>query len=117
MGLSLRQVSEAEWEAWAARSVHLVQEKKTEAVEDIEVEPARGEDTTASEQGEQSEADVERTPAAEREEEIVTAQISGLREGATFGGDPVEEELPDRQPVGQSVPVSEGFWSSFVEER
>jgi len=30
MGLSLRQVSEAEWEAWAAESRHLAQEKRVE---------------------------------------------------------------------------------------
>ena len=75
MGLSLRQVSEAEWEAWAARSERLAQEKGAEAAEDIETDAAElaGEDTTALGQGEQSETSVEHTPAVESEETIRAA--------------------------------------------
>ena len=40
MGLNLRQVSEAEWEAWVAKSKHLAQEKRTEAGEDLETDTA-----------------------------------------------------------------------------
>jgi small subunit ribosomal protein S1 len=48
MGLSLRQVSEAEWEAWAARSERLAQEKRAEADKDIEADAAElaGEDAS-----------------------------------------------------------------------
>jgi small subunit ribosomal protein S1 len=107
MGLSLRQVSEAEWEAWVARSQHLAQEKRAGAVEDIENDAAglAEEDTTASGQGEQSETGVEHTPAAEPEEEIVAAQISKLGEEVTSAGDPVEEEGSARRTVcGRACP-------------
>ena len=48
MGLSLRQLSEAEWEAWMARSAHLAQEKRAEAAEDEETDTAEpaGEDAS-----------------------------------------------------------------------
>ncbi len=118
MGLSLRQVSEAEWEAWVARSERLAQEKGAEAAEDIEtdeIEPA-GEDTTASGQGEQSEASVDHTPTAEPGEEIAAAQIGESREDDTSASDYVEEEPPGEQSVEESALVSEGFWASFVEE-
>jgi small subunit ribosomal protein S1 len=118
MGLSLRRVSEAEWEEWAARSEHLAQEKGAEAVKDIENDVAvlAGEDTTASGQGEQSETGVEHTSAAEPEVEIAAAQISESGEDATSAGDPVEEELPGGQFVEEPTPVGEGFWASFVAE-
>jgi small subunit ribosomal protein S1 len=118
MGLSLREVSEAEWEDWVARSEHLAQEKRAEVTEDIEtdeVEPAR-EDTTASGQGEHSEASVEHTPAAEPEEEIAAAQIGASGEDAASAGGPAEEELSGEQFVEEPTPVSEGFWASFVAE-
>jgi small subunit ribosomal protein S1 len=118
MGLSLRQVSEAEWEAWAARSERLAQEKGAEAAEDIEtdeIEPAE-EDMTAPGQGEQSEASVDHTPTAEPGEEIAAAQIGESREDTTFASDNVEEEPPGEQFVEEPVPVSEGLWASFVEE-
>ncbi len=78
MGLSLRQVSEAEWEAWVARSEHLVQEERAEAAKDVEADTAEpsGEDVSES----------------------------------------VEEELPGGQLVEWPAPVSEGLWTSFVEE-
>jgi small subunit ribosomal protein S1 len=118
MGLSLRQVSEAEWEAWVARSEHLAREKRVEVEENIATDEAElaGEDTTASGQGEQSEASVEHTPVTEPEEEIAAAQISESGEDATSASDPVEEELPGGQFVEEPVPVNEGFWASFVEE-
>jgi len=118
MGLSLRQVSEAEWEAWVARSERLTQEKGAEAAEDIEtdeIEPA-GEDTTASGQGEQSEAGVGHIPTAEPEEEIAAAQISESGGDATSAGGSVEEDMPGEQFVEEPAPVGEGFWASFVEE-
>jgi len=49
MGLSLRQVSEAEWEAWVARSEHLAQqEQRAEAVEDVRTDTSElaGEDAS-----------------------------------------------------------------------
>jgi small subunit ribosomal protein S1 len=118
MGLSLRQVSEAEWEAWVARSECLAQEKGAEAAENIEtdeIKPA-GEDMTASGEGEQSEAGVGHPPAAEPEEEIAAVQISQAGEDATSASEPVEEELPGRQFVEEPAPVGEAFWVSFVEE-
>jgi small subunit ribosomal protein S1 len=118
MGLSLRQVSEAEWEAWVARSERPVQEKRSEAAEDIEtdeIEPA-GEDATASGQGEQSEASIDHTSTAEPKEEMAAAQIGESRENATSASDHVEEESPGEQSVEESALVSEGFWASFVEE-
>jgi small subunit ribosomal protein S1 len=118
MGLSLRQVSEAEWEAWAARSERLAQEKRAEADKDIEADVAglAGENATASGQGEQSEAGVEHIPAAGLEEEVATAQIGESGEDAASAGEPVEEQLPGGQSVEEPVPVSEGFWVTFVEE-
>jgi small subunit ribosomal protein S1 len=118
MGLSLRQVSEAEWEAWVARSERLAQEKGAEAAEDIETDAAElaGKEMTASGQGEQSEAGVGHTPAAEPEEEIAAVQISETGEGATSAGDHAEDELPGGQSVGEPAPLSVGFWASFVEE-
>ena len=118
MGLSLRQVSEAEWEAWAARSERLAQEKEAEADEDVEADAAElaGEDTTASEQGEHSEAGVEHTPATQPEQETVAAEIGKSGEEATSAGDHVEEDLPGRQFVEEPAPVGEGLWASFVEE-
>jgi small subunit ribosomal protein S1 len=112
MGLSLREVSEAEWEAWVARSKRLAREKEAEAVEAIEKDAAglAGEDTTASGQGEQNETGVE------PDEEIVAAQIGESGEEATSAGDPVEEELPGGQPVGEPAPLIEGFWASFAED-
>jgi small subunit ribosomal protein S1 len=118
MGLSLRQVSEAEWEAWVARSERPAQEKGSEVVEDIEtdeIEPA-GEDATVSGQGEQSEAGVDHTPTAEPEGEMAAAQIGESRENATSASDHVEEEPPGEQSVEESALVTEGFWASFVEE-
>lgn len=118
IGLSLRQVSEAEWEAWVARSERLAQEKRTEATEDIEADAAElaGEDTTAPAQGEQSETGVEHTPAAESEEGITSAPIGETGEDATSADNPVEEDLPGGQFVEESTLVSEGFWASFVAE-
>jgi len=118
VGLSLRQVSEAEWEAWAARSERLAQEKEAEADEDVEADAAElaGEDTTAPAQGGQSEASVEHIPAAEPEEEIAAVQIGESGEDAASAGDHVEEGLPDGQFVEEPAPVSEGFWASFVED-
>jgi hypothetical protein len=118
MGLSLLQVSEAEWEAWAARSEHLAQEKRAGAIEDIENDAVElaGEDTTASEQGEQSETGVEQIPADELEEEMAAAQIGESGGDATSAGDHVEEELPGGQFVERPAAVGEGFWASFVEE-
>ena len=79
MGLSLRQVSEAEWEAWVTGSEHLAaQEERAEAAE-------------------------VRTDTSEVAGEDVS--------------EPVEEELPDGQFVEWPVPLTEGFWASFVEER
>jgi hypothetical protein len=118
MGLSLRQVSEAKWAAWVARSERLAQEKRAETKEDTdtnEVELA-GEDTTASGQGEQSEVGVEHTPAAEPEEEIAAAQIGESGKDATSAGEHVEEDLPGGQFVEEPAPVGEGLWASFVEE-
>jgi small subunit ribosomal protein S1 len=111
MGLSLRQVSEAEWEAWAARSERLVQEKGAEAAEDIETDAAElaGEDTTAFGQGEQSETSVEHTPAVESEETIKAAQIGELGEDATAASDHVEEELPGGPSVEEPAPPGESF--------
>jgi len=117
IGLSLRQVSEAEWEAWVARSERPVQEKGPEAARDIEtdeIEPA-GEDATASGQDEQSEAGLDHTPSAEPEEEMAAAQIGESRENDTSASDHVEEEPPGERSIEESVPVSEGFWASFVE--
>jgi small subunit ribosomal protein S1 len=110
IGLSLRQVSEAEWEAWVARSERPAQEKGSEAAEDIEtdeIEPA--EDVTASGQGEQSEASVDHTSNAEPEEEMAAAQIGESRENATSVSDHVEEEPTGEQSVEESALVSEGF--------
>ena len=118
MGLSLRQVSEAEWEAWVARSERLAQEKRAQVAEDVETdetEPA-GEDTSASGQGEQSEVGMEHTPAAEPEEEIAAAQIGESGKDAPSAGEHVEEDLPGGQFVEEPAPLSEGFWASFVEE-
>jgi hypothetical protein len=112
MGLSLRQVSEAEWEAWVARSEGLAQQEErpeaTEASGTDKIEPA-AEEATASGQGQQSEAGVEHTPAPEPG---AAAQI----EDATSASDPVEKELPGGQFVEEPVPLSESLWTSFVEE-
>jgi small subunit ribosomal protein S1 len=118
MGLSLREVSEAEWEDWVARSERLAQEKRAEAVENTdahEIELAR-EDTPASRQSEQSEASVEHAPAAEPEEEIADAQISEPGEDVISVDDHVEKELPGERSVEEPAPVGEGFWASFVEQ-
>ena len=80
MGLSLRQVSEAEWETWVTGSERLAsQEERAEAAEGVRTD---------------------------------TSQLAG--EDAS---EPVEEELPDVQFVEWPVPLTEGFWASFVEER
>jgi len=59
---------------------------------------------------------MEHTPAAGLEEEVATAQIGESGEDAASAVDHVEEELPGGQFVEEPVPVSEGFWVSFVEE-
>jgi small subunit ribosomal protein S1 len=118
MGLSLRQVSEEEWEAWVARPEHLAQEKGAEAAETIEtdeIEPTE-EETTASGQGEENETGAEHTPVAEPEEEIATTQISEPGEDAPSVGDPVEEDLAGGQSGEEPTPVGEGLWASFAEE-
>jgi hypothetical protein len=60
---------------------------------------------------------VEPVPATESEEEIAAAQIGEPDEDTTNVGDHVEVDMPGGQFVEESVPVSEGFWASFVEER
>jgi small subunit ribosomal protein S1 len=118
MGLSLRQVSEAEWEAWVARSECLAREKEAEADEDVEGDAAElaGEDATASGQGEQSEASVEHILATQPEEETVAAQIGESGEEATSAGGPVEADMPGGQFVEEPAPVGEGLWASLGEE-
>ena len=118
MGLSLRQVSEAEWEAWVAKSERLAQEERAEATEDAgtdKIEPA-AEEATTSGQGQQSEVGVEHTPAAEPEEDIAEPEAAAQIEDATSADDHVEYELPDGQSVAEPAPLSAGFWASFVEE-
>jgi small subunit ribosomal protein S1 len=118
MGLSLRQVSEAEWEAWAAKFERLAQEKETEADEDTEEDAAKlsGEDTAAYEKGEQSEASVEHTPTTEPEEAIAAAQITESGEDVTSASGSVEENIPGEQFIEEPDPVSEDLWASIVEE-
>jgi small subunit ribosomal protein S1 len=117
MGLSLRRVSEAEWEAWAARSEELAQEKSTEIAEDVGTGAAElvEEDAMASGQDEQSEVSVEHTPAAEPEEEMATVQTGESRGEATSAGDHVEENVSNGQFSEEVALVSEGFWTSLVE--
>jgi small subunit ribosomal protein S1 len=118
MGLSLRQVSEAEWEAWAARPERLAQGKEAEADQDIKddaTEPT-GEDMTASGQGEQSETGLGHASAAESEEEIAAAQITESGEDVTSASGPAEENIPGGQFMEEPAPVSESAWASFVKE-
>jgi small subunit ribosomal protein S1 len=119
MGLSLRQVSEAEWEAWVARSEHLAQEKRTETAEDTETdgsEPA-AEDAITSGQGEKSGISVEHTPAVEpKEEKIAAARIGESGEDITSASGHDEEGMSSGQFVEEPTPVSEGLRTSLVEE-
>jgi small subunit ribosomal protein S1 len=118
MGLSLRQVSEAEWEAWAARPERLAQGKEAEADQDIKddaTEPT-GEVMTASGQGEQSETGLGHASAAESEEEIAAAQITESGEDVTSASGPAEENIPGGQFMEEPAPVSESAWASFVKE-
>jgi hypothetical protein len=118
MGLSLRQVSEAEWEAWVARSEHLAQEKRTGAAQDIEtdkVEPSE-KDLITSGQGEQSEAAVEHTSVAEPEGETTAAQSDESGEDAASASDHVEEDMSGGQSIEEPVSVNKGLGASFAEE-
>jgi small subunit ribosomal protein S1 len=117
MGLSLRQVSEEEWEAWAARSERLAQEKGAGAAKDTgnDAPELAEEDTPAAEQDQQSEAGLGHISAAELEE-IAAARIGESGEDATSVSDHVEEERPGRQFVEEPIPAGQGLWASFVEE-